>query len=807
MVAKQAMHAIRALRRSPVFALTTIVTISLGIGASTAIFSVVDAVLLQALPYRDPDRLVFAYGEMRKRDVTDLPLSSADFLDLRSGAQARFEDFAGVQTGRALILEEDGTPAQVRFASITPNFFRLLGARIALGRDFVEVDGETVAILSYEYWHRRYGGRPDIVGRGLVNRGHGGTQVVGVLAPGFELLFPPRLNVERSPDVWFAARLHYDNAERKLFSHRVIGRLKDGVRLESARAEADGVAAELRGKFSLWQAADFHLRLEPMRKHLVAQVAPAILALMGAATFLLLIACGNVLNLLMVRASLRERELATRIALGASRWQLIPQMLAEALVLAATGTTVGLGVAWLGVNGLLAMAPPNVPRADAIGIKPGVLAFAALLGVATAVIFAVAPALRASRRDVMDPLRTSGRTPGRRGAGLLRSGVVVAEVALSFVLLIGTGLMLRSFVALQAIDLGLDPRRLLTFQLLGPPKAAPQQREAVMRAVQERLNAIPGVEGVTASSPFPLADTASPIRWGTEQALADASAFQAVDFQRVLPGYFETLRTPLIAGRTFTEGDNAGQRNLVVVDQFLAAKAFPHEWTPGKRILVRIRTPEPEWVEVIGVVAHQRASSLVESGREQIYFTDGFLGHGGAARWAIRTASDPTRYESAVRVAIADIDRQFVITEMQPMDTLVQRAQATTRFSLLLVGLFAAIAAVLATVGIYGVLSTAVRQRTAEIGVRMAVGATPRSIFKLVVGHGLKLSAAGIMAGFVAAIGLTHMMTSLLVGVRATDPLTFVAMTLLFFVIAAIASWLPARRAAEIDPAVALGDE
>jgi putative ABC transport system permease protein len=304
------------------------------------------------------------------------------------------------------------------------------------------------------------------------------------------------------------------------------------------------------------------------------------------------------------------------------------------------------------------------------------------------------------------------------------------------------------------------------------------------------------VEGVTASRPFPLADTASPIRWGTEQALADASTFQAVDFQRVLPGYFETLGTPLIAGRTFTDDDNAAQRSVVVVDPFLATKAFPHESAVGKRILIRIRTPEPEWVEVIGVVAHQRASSLAESGREQIYFTDGFLGHGGAARWAIRTAGDPVNYGGTVREAIAQVDRQSMVNELQSMDALVQRAQAATRFSLLLIGLFASIAAVDGR-------ASAHRGDWPPHGGR----GDPPEDFNLVVGRGLKLSAAGILAGFVAAMALTQMMTSMLVGVKAADPFTFVVITLLFFVIAAIASWFPARRAAGVDPTLALRDE
>jgi putative ABC transport system permease protein len=328
-----------------------------------------------------------------------------------------------------------------------------------------------------------------------------------------------------------------------------------------------------------------------------------------------------------------------------------------------------------------------------------------------------------------------------------------------------------------------------------------------MREIQARLAALPGVQSVTASNPFPLAGGFSSIRWGTEEALADPTKFQAVEPQIVLPGYFETLRTPLIAGRTFTEADNVAGRNGVIVDQFLARKAFPNASAVGGRILIRPRTPEPEWVEVIGVVAHQRTTSLAEVGREQIYFTDAFMGHGAASRWAVRTTGDAAQIVGAVRGEIAQFSSQLLITEMQPMEALVERAKEKTRFALLLIGTLAAIAAVLAGVGLYGVMSTAVRQRTAEIGVRMAVGADPTQIFRLVIGQGLLLSAIGVASGLIAAFGLTRLMTSMLVNVRAIDPLTFAAMALLFFVIAALASWLPARRAARLDPTVALREE
>jgi putative ABC transport system permease protein len=819
----------RTLRKSPIFALTAALTIALGVGASTAIFSVTNAVLLRPLPYKDPDRLVIAASDMRNRNVRDFPFSNEDFIDLREGTKDAFQDLAGVFTFRNILLKEDGTPEQVRSAVVTTNFFRLVGAKIVLGRDFTDADGmpqppaplagaqpgapaapplPIMAILSYEYFQRRYGLNPNILGQVLVTSGPFRPQIAGVLAPGFQLYFPSSANVEPVPEVWLANRLGYDNANRNGVSIHAVGRLKDGVSLERAQAAADNVAAEARKNFLIERTAGYAIRAEPMRQHLVSEVRPAILALMGAVVFLLLIACANVANLLLVRASLRERELAVRAAIGASWWHLARQMLTEAFLLAAIGALAGLALAWLGIHELLVIAPANLPRLDTIRIDSVVLAFTALAGVLAAAIFGLASAWRASRPNVMNVLRGTSRNEGLASGGPLRKLVVVAEVALSFVLLIGSGLMLRSFRELQHIDPGFDPHGLLTFQVLGNRGGTkPEERAAFMHQIQDRLRGITGVQGVAASFPFPLAGDFSPIRWGTEEALSDASKFQAVDFQIVLPGYFETMRTPLIAGRTFTDADNVPGRNLVVIDQLLADKAFPHQSAAGKRILIRIRTPEAEWVEVIGVVAHQRDESLAERGREQVYFADAFLGSGAVRQWAIRTGSNAAKYGGDIRAAIKAVDSHLLITEMQPMETLLDRAQAGTRFSLLLIGVFAMIAAVLASVGLYGVLATVVRQRTAEIGVRMTLGAGPGQIFNLIVGQGLRLTAIGVAAGMVSAFALTRGMTTMLVGVKATDPVTFTTVAVVFFLISAIACWLPARRAANLDPTMALREE
>jgi putative ABC transport system permease protein len=390
---------------------------------------------------------------------------------------------------------------------------------------------------------------------------------------------------------------------------------------------------------------------------------------------------------------------------------------------------------------------------------------------------------------------------------MLRNAAVVIEVALSFVLLIGCGLMFRSFVALQHIDLGYDPRHVLTFLLpVGHGNNSPE-RGAFMHDVQSRLAGLPGVLGAAAASPFPLDGRFNPLRWGTEEAQADPSKFQAADCEIVTPGFFETMRTRLIEGRTFTDADNDPKRNVVVIDEVLARKAFPHESAIGKRLLIRLRTPEAEFVEVIGVVAHGRESSIAQPGREQYYLTDGFADYHRADRWVIRTDGVAEHFAIAVRAEIAKIDPHLPVFEVQPMDALVEKAQAGTKFQLMLIGAFAAIAVLLAGVGLYGVLSTVVRQRTSEIGVRMALGAAPMRIFGLVVGHGLRLSAAGIGVGILAALALTRVMSTMLVGVKATDPVTYIAMAALFFAIAALACWVPGRRAAGLDPIVALRDE
>jgi putative ABC transport system permease protein len=479
-------------------------------------------------------------------------------------------------------------------------------------------------------------------------------------------------------------------------------------------------------------------------------------------------------------------------------------VLAESLVLGAGGALIGLALARLGIAVLIRLRPDGLPRMDSIQLDPLVLGFAALASFLAALAFGLVPALRAARADVADVLREAGRNAGLARGRLLRSGVVIVEVALSFVLLIACGLMLRSFAALQRTDPGFDANGLLTF--VANARGNSGQRAAFTQQMKTRLSALPGVTAVTAANPFPLDGGIANARWGTLDAAADPSRFQQANVHYVLPGYFETMRGRLLAGRTHTEADNNPTTLNVVIDDVLARKAFGTEMAVGKTLLIRVRSDEPETYQVIGVVQQQRHTSLSGDEREAIFLADGVGGHGRASVWAIRTTGDPMTLAASVRALVREIDPLVAVSAVQPMTVLLEQAMAATRFALILIGVFAAVAGFLAAIGLYGVLSTMVRQRTSEIGVRVAFGATHGGILKLVIGHGLRLSILGVIAGAVAALWFTRILRSLLVGVQPTDAITFVATALAFFTIAGAACFLPAWRAARMDPVSALRD-
>jgi len=823
-------YAARTLRNSPAFAVTAIVTLALAIGASTAIFSVVNAVLLRPLPYGAADRLAIVTQDLRARGVQDFPTGAGDVPDLRAGAPA-FEGIAALQTSRAATFtDKDGQSELITAAAATTNIFNILGVPIVYGRNFGDNDGvpnqfvpltppgaapaaqpqapppprlPTIGILSYDFWQRKFGGDTSIVGRSITVFG-GPVQIVGIVSPRAELEFPVNMQVVRRPDVWTALRVNFETGSRMNVAYRLIGRLKPGGTIAEARAQIARVSKDLQARFPTDASAGVTYRVEPMKQYLVANVRTALLALMGAVIFVLLIACANIANLLLVRASQRERELAVRAAIGGSAWMIVRQLLAESLLLSAIAAAAGIALAKLGIGLLLQLSPANLPRLTDVAIDPIVLGFTVVAALAATILFGLVPAIRASRPDLAQVLRASGRTPSLGGIARLRNTVIVAEVALSFVLLIGSGLMIRSFVALARTDPGFDPNGVLTFRLANVRFRSFDEAMGSIRQTRDKLAAIPGVTDVTNSSAVPLDGSDPSARWGTQEAMADPSRFHQGGFFSVMPGYFAAMHTRLIAGRTFTEADNTPDAKVVVIDDALAKLAFGNESAIGKSIFARVRSDVPEQYTVIGVVGHQRHVSLSGAEKEMMYFPGAI---GGFGTWIVRTSGDPAALGGAVRAAIAALNPQWLITDLRPMSSLVDKARSATRFALVLIGVFAAIAAVLAAVGLYGVLSSVVRQRTSEIGIRMAFGAQSGSIFRLVIGQGLRLSAIGIAIGLALALVATRAMTSMLVGVRPTDPTTFGIMIVVFLAVAALACWVPARRAAAMDPNGALRQE
>jgi predicted permease len=819
--------AVRTLVKSPVFSLTSLVTIALGIGATTAIFSVINTVLLQPLPYDNRERLAYVTGDLTARNVIDFPMAPADFADLISTVKA-FDEVAGLTTFQQAMIDDRGEGRMIRMSGVTPNIFRTLGTRVALGRDFVAEDGLPIGpppgqappvagapppppppattIISHEFWQQQFGGDTSIIGRSFPI-GNQQAQVVGILEPSVELLWFEGSNIERRPEVYVTLRQNFAEGSRTNVFIRAIARLRAGETMASAQREVDALVKDLRTRFPIKETAGVAWRVEPMHQYLVANTKQSLWTLMGAVVFVLLIACANVANLLLVRTSQRERELAVRSALGGNRNALLRQMMIESFVLAGIGATLGAGLAWAGIKLLVAVGPANLPRLDQVSIDPMVLGFTALAAVLSALVFGIVPAVRASRVDVADLLRTGGRNSSLSGAGKwLRNSVVTAEVALAFVLLVGSGLMIRSFVELQSADPGYDATGVLTFALANVNEPTPEGRQSLSRVIDERLSAIPGVTAVAAANPLPLDGQASNVRWGTEAALTNPALYQQADFRAVTPDYFGTMETALIDGRLFDEGDNVPGLNRAIIDQVFAAKAFPGEKAVGKRFLARTGGPEPDWFEVIGVVRHQRSVSLAADGRETMYVPNAFIGF-FANNWVIRTTGDAASKIPSVRAAIRDINPRYVVNNLREFEVLVDQAQAPTRFALICIGAFAVVAAVLAGIGLYGVLSTLVRQRTAEIGVRMAFGASNASILTMVARQGLTLSVIGIGVGLLAAFAVTRVMSNMLVGVSPTDPITFAAISLFFLAVTALACWIPARRAARLDPVVALRDE
>jgi putative ABC transport system permease protein len=816
----------RTLRKNPAFSLTAIVTLALGIGASTAIFSVVNAVLLRPLPYGNADRLAIITQDLRARNVVDFPVGPGDVPDIRAGLPS-FESIAALQTGRNVpYTDNDGKAQLINVAGATPNIFRLLEVPVAHGRDFTDDDGTanpvvappspgqapnpqapapprlpTIGIISYDFWQRAFGGDPSVIGKTITVGGP--VQVVGIASPRAELIFPVNMQVERHPDVWTALRVNFETGSRINVAYRLIGRLKPNASFTSARGEAARVTSDLQARFPTDKTAGVTYRVEPMKPYVVAAVRTSILSLMGAVILVLLISCANVANLLLVRASQRERELAVRAAMGGSPFAIVRQLLAESVVLAGIAAILGIGLAKLGIVLLLQLAPTNLPRLADVSLDPMVLGFTIVMSIVAVVVFGLVPSLRASRPDLAQVLRATGRSPGLSGAAKLRNAVIVAEVALSFVLLVGSGLMVRSFVSLVHTEPGFDPNGVMTFGMTNLRFRGPDEARATFSQIRDKLGSIPGVSVVSGANSVPFDGNDPSGRWGTQDAMSDPTRFRQGGFMQVPPSYFDAMRVKLIAGRLYTQAENDDPNSkLIVIDDETAKLAYGAESPLGKTIYARLRTDQPEPYTIIGVVRHHRHLSLYGDEKELIFFPSAFPN-----RWLVRTSGALAALGPAIRSAVTSVSPRAIVTELHSLNENVDKARSATRFALVLIGIFASIAAVLAAVGLYGVLSSTVRQRTSEIGIRMAFGAQSSSIFGLVIGQGLKMSAIGIGVGLIIAIATTRVMSSMLVNVKPTDPITFVAMVAVFLAIAAAACWLPARRAAGMDPNVALRQE
>lgn len=727
----------------------------------------------------------------------------------------------GLWTFQQSLTATAGSPEQVQVGAVTPGLFAMLGEHPAVGRFFRAEDAAPLAapvgpsappppgtvVLSDGFWRRRFGADPSVIGTTVQLAGLPVT-VIGILRPGFRVLMPAAAGVAQDVDVWVTPRIDYATAPRGNVFMRVLARLRPGATLRQAQRELDAIAAAEREGYARYASAGLHLKVVPMQGDITAPVRSAVLALLGAVGFVLLIACANVSNLLLVRATAREGEMALRAALGASRGRLFRQSLVESAVLAVTGAIAGIGIAEIGIRLMLALQPGDLPRIDGVRIDGYVLAFAAAAAILAALLFGVIPALRAARVDLARSLRDRGRSADARRSGFVRNGIVVFEVALSLVLLVGAGLMVRSFLALRNVDPGFRPDHVLTFSVNLPANRyrTPVERSTFWTQLQERLSGLPGVTSVSGGWPLPLTGRVANVPYGNEAILTDPERTRQADVRAVLPGFFKTVGTRLLEGRAFTRADESDSSTVVVVDAALARKTWPGESAVGKRLLVRLFTPEPIWVDVIGVVEHQRNASLAAEGPETIFMTDRYVGGLRQMTWTLRTPGDPLALVPAARASVRDLDPLLPLAQIQPMENLVHRAMAPTRFSLVLIAVFGAAALILASIGLYGVLAYVVRQRTAEIGVRMAFGAQPGRILGMVIRQGLSLALGGMLLGLLAALMLTRLMRSLLVGVRATDLITFLAVALLFTVIAILAAWLPARRALRIDPMAALRD-
>jgi putative ABC transport system permease protein len=826
MLWKDLRYAVRGFAKRPAFTAIVVATVALAIGSNVAIFSVVNAVLLRPLPYQDPERLVLIWNRMAAANRPNAPVSGPDFIDYREQT-TKFEGFAGAIAVEATITGEE-RPEQVMVGWTTVNLFEILGVRPFLGRDFepadaIRIDPQTfldpnakvppgTLMLTHGMWQRQFGGDPGILGKTIQLDGNASV-IVGILPPDFRIYLPAYAGMPTNIDLWGAFPADLSTGPRDGEFLTVVGRLKPEVTQEQAQAEMDALAARFREQFQHHKSVGMEIVVNSMHRDVVEHVRPLLLSLLAASGLVLLVACANVANLLLVRAAEREREIAVRAALGGGRGRIALQMLTESGALAAAGGLLGLFLGWAGIRTVLALQPGGVPRLENVGIDGTVLLFTAAASLLAASIFGAIPALRAGSPDLANALKDRGSDAGGVRGNKIRTTLVVAEVALSLVLLIGAGLMVRSFVKLRQVDPGFDSEDVLTLSVPIPffKYRDPEARIGFFEQLKERVEALPGVVSVGGGAPIPLGggDQYWVQPYGRDNATEEEWNSNRADYRGVLPGYIEAMGIRLLSGRTLTAADNQkGALDVVVVDEKLALSTWPSEDPVGKAMqIVRFdfesmqlkRVP----VQIVGVVGHVRSESLAADGRGALYYPYRVF-----PWWpmtvAVRARSNPLGLVGAIRSQVAALDADVPVARVRLMGDYVKDAMAQTRFTLTLISVFAMLALLLAAIGLYGVISYSLRQRVQEFGVRMAFGAGEKSIVSLVLGHGMVLASAGIALGLVAAYFLTRMASSLFYGVTAMDPLTFGGIPLLLASVTSLASYIPARRATRIDPVKAL---
>jgi len=796
-------YGLRVLRRNPGFSLVAVFTLALGIGANTALFSITNAVVFRPLPYPEPERLVTVWECSAKSEEARVIVSPANYLDWREQARS-FEEMGAYTEDFYNLSEEAARPERVAGANVTPSLFRALGVRAVAGRVFTPEEAvpgtPTVVMLSYGLWQRRFGGDPNVVGKTVKLNGPEYI-VVGVLPPDF-IISPRHYEVFRA--------LSFDETEKANRRGRyltVIARMRPGVTAEQARAEMNALGLALARQYPD-ENAGRSATTDPLNRTITWNTRNTLLTLLGAVGFVLLIACANVANLLLGQAAGRRREMAVRAALGASRLRLVRQMLTESLTLSLAGGLAGLLLAKWGVRLLVALSPASLPRAEEAGLDARVLAFTLLVSLLTGVAFGLVPAIQASRVELTEALKSGARGAGGGRPGFARGTLVAAEVALSLVLLVGAGLLVKSFVRLTEVNLGFDPTHVVAADISLPYRYnTPEKRAGFYHELLTRVSALPGVSSAAVAQSVPLSGEEHGGRFkvvGREPGPDGGDGGYGSIYHRVSADYFKTFGVRLLKGRGLTERDTATAPAVALVSETLARKVFPGEDPLGKQIVLTNAPERPR--EIVGVVSDTRYVGPQREPFSEIYvsYLDDSWHH---MSLAVRAGGDPAALVNAVREQLAALDADVPLANVKEMNEYVKDSFGPQRFSALLFTLFAAAALLLAALGVYGVISNTVARRTHEIGIRVALGARGRDVLRLVVGQGMRPVLLGLLAGLAGAFALTRLLESLLYGVSALDPSVFAGVSLLLAAAALCACYLPARRATRVDPSAALRHE